>query len=83
MKELIHFTADWCNPCKRMAPIIEEFLANNKDIHYDRVDVDENFEKAQQYNIQSIPTLISKIDGNIHDRVSGVVSEFRLKSMFG
>lgn len=83
MKELIHFTADWCGPCKRMAPVIEEFLANNKDIHYDRVDVDENFEKAQQYNIQSVPTLISKIDGNVYDRVSGVVSEFRLKSMFG
>ena len=83
MKELVHFTADWCGPCKRMAPVIEEFLSNNKDVHYDRVDVDENFKKAQQYNIQSVPTLISKIDGNVYDRVSGVVSEFRLKSMFG
>lgn len=82
MKELIHFTADWCAPCKRMAPIIEEFIANNKDIHYDKVDVDINFNKAQEYNVQSVPTLISKIDGRIHDRVSGVVSEFTLKSMF-
>lgn len=82
MKELIHFTADWCQPCKRMAPIVEEFLSNNTDIHYDKVDVDIDFDKAELYNIQSIPTLISKIDGKIHDRISGSVSEFTLKSMF-
>jgi thioredoxin 1 len=83
MKELIHFTADWCGPCKRMAPVIEEFLSNNNDIHYDRIDVDVDFDKAEMYNVQSVPTLISKIDGKIYDRVSGVVSDFRLKSMFG
>lgn len=82
MKELIHFTADWCVPCKRIAPVIEEFLNNNKDVHYDKVDVDKEFSKVGQYNVQSVPTLISKIDGRIHDRVSGVVSEFTLKSMF-
>lgn len=83
MKELIHFTAEWCNPCKRMAPVIDEFLKNNTDIHYDKVDVDTEFYKAEQYNVQSVPTLISKIDGKVYDRVSGVVSEFKLKSMFG
>ena len=82
MKELIHFTADWCAPCKRIAPVIEEFLVNNKDIYYDKVDVDKEFKKAELYNVQSIPTLISKIDGKIYDRVSGTVSEFTLKSMF-
>lgn len=83
MKELIHFTADWCNPCKRMAPIVEEFLLNNKDVHYDKIDVDVDLEKVEQYNIQSVPTLISKIDGKVYDRVSGIVSDFKLKSMFG
>jgi thioredoxin 1 len=82
VKELIHFTADWCGPCKRIAPIIEEFLINNKDVYYYKVDVDKEFNKAEIYNVQSIPTLISKIDGRIHDRVMGVVSEFTLKSMF-
>jgi thioredoxin 1 len=82
VKELIHFTADWCGPCKRIAPIIEEFLINNKDVYYYKVDVDKEFNKAEIYNVQSIPTLISKIDGRIHDRVIGVVSEFTLKSMF-
>ena len=83
MKELIHFTANWCKPCEKMAPIIDEFLKNNTDIYYDKVDVDIDFDKAEKYNVQSIPTLISKIDGKIYDRVSGIASEFKLKSMFG
>ena len=83
MKELIHFTAEWCNPCKRMAPIIEQFLLDNTEIHYEKIDVDTDFDKAEVYNVQTIPTMISKIDGKIHDRVSGAVSEFKLKSMFG
>jgi len=66
-----------------MAPIIDEFLKNNTDIYYDKVDVDIDFDKAEKYNVQSIPTLISKIDGKIYDRVSGIASEFKLKSMFG
>ena len=83
MKELIHFTADWCGPCKKMTPVIEDFLKNNKDVHYDRVDVDVDLDKVERYDILSVPTLISKVDGKIYDRVSGVVSEFKLKSMFG
>jgi len=83
VKELIHFTANWCKPCEKMAPIIDEFLKNNTDIYYDKVDVDIDFDKAEKYNVQSIPTLISKIDGKIYDRVSGIASEFKLKSMFG
>ena len=82
MKELIHFTADWCAPCKRMAPIIENFISNNPDIHYDKIDVDKDFIKVEQYNVQSIPTLISKIDNKVYDRVTGVASDFVLKSMF-
>jgi thioredoxin 1 len=82
MKELVHFTADWCNPCKRMAPIIEEFLKNNPDIHYDRVDVDVDFNKAEQNNVQSVPTFISKVNGKIYDRHSGIASKFKIESMF-
>lgn len=83
MKELIHFTADWCVPCKKLTPIIEKFLSENKDIEYTRIDVDVDFDLAEQYNIMSVPTLISKVDGKIHDRATGLVSEFVVKSLFG
>jgi thioredoxin 1 len=83
MKELIHFTADWCMPCKKLTPIIEKFLSENKDIEYTRIDVDIDFNIAEQYNIMSVPTLISKVDGKIYDRATGLVSEFVVKSLFG
>ena len=83
MKELIHFTADWCMPCKQLTPIIDKFLSENRDIDYTRVDVDINFKLAEQYGVMSVPTLISKVDGKIHDRAVGLVSEFAVKSLFG
>ena len=83
MKEFLHFTADWCNPCKQMKPVIDKFISENPDIEYRVINVDNEFDITSMYEVQTIPTFISKIDGNIHDRVSGVASEFKLKSMFG
>ena len=39
--KLYHFTADWCNPCKKLAPILEEFLGENPNIDYIKIDVDD------------------------------------------
>lgn len=83
MKQFIHFTADWCNPCKQMKPIIDKFISDNPDIEYILIDVDNQIDLVEQYEIKTVPTFISKIDGTIHDRISGLASEFKLKSMFG
>ena len=83
MKEFIHFTADWCNPCKQMKPVIDKFISENSDIEYVLVDVDDQVDLVDEYEIKTVPTFISKIDGVIHDRISGVASEFKLQSMFG
>lgn len=83
MKEFLHFTADWCNPCKQMKPVIDKFISENSDIEYIVVDVDSQPDLVRKYEIQTVPTFISKIDDKVHDRISGVASEFKLKSMFG
>jgi thioredoxin 1 len=83
MKEFIHFTADWCNPCKQMKPVIDKFISDNSDIEYILVDVDSQVDLVEEYEIKTVPTFISKVDGVIHDRISGVASEFKLQSMFG
>ena len=56
---VIDFYATWCGPCKMMTPVMEkmEEKYSNK-IEFRKVDVDQNGELAQQYNIQSIPTLV-------------------------
>ena len=82
MKELLHFTADWCNPCKRMAPLIERFIEDNLDIKYTKVDVDEQTDLVNTYDIQAVPTFIAVIDGEIHNRFGGVKPESVLRSIF-
>lgn len=55
---LIDFFADWCYPCKMMAPVVEEVSAD-ENIKVGKVNIDENQELAERYGIESIPTIIS------------------------
>ncbi len=71
---LVDFWATWCGPCMRIAPIIEELAAENAGrIKVGKVDVDENQEKAAEYGVQSIPTLILFKNGEMVERIVGGV----------
>lgn len=70
---LIDFWAAWCGPCKMVAPIIEEVAMETQDIAIvGKVNVDEEPELAQAFNVQSIPTLVVMKDGKIVESVVGV-----------
>ena len=81
-KELLHFTADWCNPCKKLKPIIEEYVLDNPDMKYTQVDVDKEIQLTKDYGILSVPTLISMIDGKIVSRHSGIANKKEIESLF-
>ena len=62
---LVDFYADWCGPCKMIAPIIDEVAAENPDLTVGKVNVDEAPELAQRFGISSIPTLLSFKNGSL------------------
>jgi thioredoxin 1 len=77
---LVDFWADWCAPCKMIAPIVEE-LADEFDgsVRFAKLDVDSNPKTATNYGIRGIPTLLIFNGGQPVDQVVGAVSKSVLK----
>ena len=76
---LVDFWAEWCGPCKAIAPTLEE-IAGDYDgrLKVVKVDVDENRQSATQYGIRSIPSLLLFKDGAEVDRIIGALPKQQL-----
>ncbi len=72
---LVDFWAPWCGPCKVMSPIIEELAGEMEGVAIAKVNVDENPQLAQQFNILSIPTFIVYKGGQVVEQFSGSMSK--------
>ncbi|MBO6047555.1 MAG: thioredoxin [Erysipelotrichaceae bacterium] len=68
---LTDFYADWCGPCKMMAPVLEQIDKSIDALKVLKVNVDEEPELAMKYGIQSIPNLIIFKDGKAVDQIIG------------
>lgn len=77
---LVDFAAEWCGPCKRLAPIIDELAKEFAGkVKMARLDVDENQSCASRFNIMSVPTMIFFKGGKQVDQVVGLVQKKNLE----
>jgi thioredoxin 1 len=68
----VDFYAEWCGPCKMMAPFVDEFAEKYEGkVLVVKVNVDEAMDTAQEYGIMSIPTFICFKDGKVVDSITG------------
>ncbi|MDK2808525.1 MAG: thioredoxin 1 [Clostridiales bacterium] len=73
---VVDFYADWCGPCKMMAPVIKELAAEYEgSVKIGKLNVDENQATAQKYRVMSIPTMLFIKDGEVVDKIVGAVSK--------
>ena len=79
---LVDFWAAWCAPCRMLAPILEELAGEYEGrLRIAKLNVDEESAAAQQYGIQSIPTLLLFKNGEVADKVVGVVPKEALSRL--
>ena len=71
MKQLLKFSASWCQPCKALAGNMK--YVDFGDVEVKEIDIDENFEEAQKFNIRGVPTLVLLEDDVEVKRTSGVL----------
>lgn len=79
---LIDFNATWCGPCKMMFPVLEEIAATDK-IKVVSVDIDDNDELADKYQVSSIPCLVILNEGKEVKRNVGMISKDDLEKFIG
>ncbi len=80
---LVDFWANWCGPCRMLAPVLEEVAKEDEDIVIAKVNVDEEAEFASRFSILSIPTLIYFKDGLQEQRLVGLRDKTEILKLIG
>ena len=79
---LVDFYADWCNPCKMMAPTVAKLAeAYEGKVKVGKINVDEQAALAAKYKVMSIPTLIVFQKGEVYRKSVGVISEEEIAAL--
>jgi thioredoxin 1/putative thioredoxin len=78
----MEFTADWCQPCKAIAPDVEAFARDNAGkVKVVKIDIDRSPVIAQQLRIQSVPTFMVVAEGRIQDAVVGAIRKNKMQEL--
>ena len=78
---LLDFWASWCGPCRMVGPILDEIAQEREDIKVCKINIDEEPELANEYQIMSIPSLMVLKDGKIVNRSVGAKPKAQILDM--
>lgn len=76
-KILVDFWAEWCGPCRKVSPILDE-ISSETGLLVGKLNIDENLEKTQEYAVQTIPTMVLFVDGKPVHTVHGAMPKHAL-----
>ncbi|WP_339022945.1 thioredoxin [Spiroplasma endosymbiont of Crioceris asparagi] len=80
-KVVVDFYADWCGPCKMMAPFFEKVSEEFPEINFIKVNVDVAREISDKYSIMSIPTTIVFVNGEVYKKHTGFLNKEGLEEL--
>ena len=80
---LVDFNADWCGPCKMLAPVLEDIAKDNDNVKIVSINVDLNEKLAREYNVFSIPCLVLIENGKEIKRSVGMIPKSEVEKLIG
>ena len=81
MKSILYFTADWCSPCKKTMPIVEQLNTEQIIAKFFIIDVDSDIERTKDFEIRSVPTFVVMKDNKEIHRVTGAQTRKQLEEL--
>lgn len=75
---IVDFWAPWCNPCRMLAPVLEELANDKPDVKVCKVNIDEEQALAERFGVMSIPTVVCLLDGVEKSRSVGLMPKDKL-----
>ena len=81
MKSILYFTAEWCNPCKKTKPIVEQLNSEQIMAKFFIIDVDSDIERTKDFEIRSVPTFVVIKDNKEIHRVTGAQTRQQLEEL--
>jgi thioredoxin 1 len=78
---LVDFWAEWCGPCKMMAPVMDELSADNDNVKVVKINTDESPDLAREFGIMSIPTILLFKNGQVQATSTGFVPKEQIERL--
>jgi thioredoxin 1 len=80
---IVDFWAAWCGPCRMIAPVIDQLASERTDVHFGKLNVDQNPRTAASFGVQGIPLLVFFRNGTEVGRVTGAVPRGQIEAAIG